>query len=292
MTAQTSFGPTLLVLAAGMGSRYGGLKQLESVGPGGGTLMDYALFDAARAGFARAVFVIRPDMSESFGQAASSRYGARLGVATVEQHVPAGRSRPWGTAEAVLVAKDVIDGPFAVVNADDFYGRAAYDHTGDFLRDQTDRAPWAVAGYRLAGTVSAAGGVNRALCRVQGEWLESIEEITGITPSANGFEGRSPGGPVTLTGNEMVSMNMWAFTTNVFDVFAMGFERFAQGPLRDGEFLLPAAVDDALRVGDARVRVLDPGATWFGITHREDREHVVRALAELTRRGEYPERLW
>ncbi len=294
-----SSGPALVVLAAGMGSRYGGLKQLDAVGPGGATLMDYAVFDAARAGFAGVVFVIRPDMEAAFASFAAHRYGGRIAVTTVHQRLDAvppgfsahGRTRPWGTAHAVLCAATEVDRSFVVVNADDFYGAAAYQAAARFLEGEAGGTPpaWAVVGYRVSDTVSPAGGVNRAICRARGGWLSEIEELRDIAPEGAAFAGRGASGRMPLQGDDLVSMNMWAFTTEIFDMLRREFSAFLKaGPGPDDEFLLPGVVQGAVANGAARVRVLDPRSPWLGMTYSADRPAVVRALEDLTRAGQYP----
>jgi hypothetical protein len=304
--------PVLLVLAAGLGSRYGGLKQMEPVGPGGATLMDYAVFDAAREGFGAAVFVVRPEMDPDFSDRVLPRYVGRLAVRTVYQRmgpppgfaVPEGRTKPWGTAHAVLAAADAIAAPFAVLNADDFYGRQAYAAAADFLRDpRPDAVPtYALAGFRLDHTLSPAGGVNRAVCRVSPDgWLEAVSEVLHIAPDAAGaLRGEEHGAARVLRGDEPVSMNLWAFTPAVFPQLRAGFEAFlrggADGPSRADpakrEYLIPTIVQSLITRGEARVRVLPTDGRWTGMTHPEDRPLVEARIGEMVARGEYPERLW
>ncbi len=305
--------PVLVVLAAGLGSRYGGLKQMEPVGPGGATLMDYSAFDAARAGFGAAVFVIRPEMDPAFSDQVLPRFVGRLAVRTVHQRfevppgfaIPPGRIRPWGTAHAVLAAADVVGAPFAVINADDFYGREAYQAMGAFLRADAGggRPTFALAGFRLDRTVSEAGGVNRAVCRVSADgWLESVHEVLHIVADgARGYRGEEDGRPTRLAGDEPVSMNMWGFTPAVFPHLADGFASFLRaapgtgGPTRDPlkrEYLIPTLIQDLIARGLARVKVLPTGSRWTGMTHPDDRAVVQARIGELVDRGEYPERLW
>jgi len=297
---------TLVVLAAGMGSRYGGMKQLDPVGPGGAPLMDYSVYDAWRSGFARVVFVIRPDMEDALHAFADTRFRGRVQVAAAHQRlddvpvwvtVPPTRAKPWGTGHAVLAAQGAVDGPFAVVNADDFYGRRAFEAVSAFLRgDAGGRPPaYAVVGYRLRNTLSASGGVNRATCRATPEgWLTAIEEVQGIAAApAGAFAGRARTGPVTLTGDDLVSMNMWAFTPAVFDTLRHDFAEFlGSRDLTKDEFLLPAAIAAAARRRAARVRVLDPRSHWWGVTYADDRPRVAEAMRRLVAEGSYPERLW
>lgn len=296
----------LVILAAGMGSRYGGMKQLETVGPGGTTLMEYSLYDARRAGFGEAIFVIRAEMAEAVRDFATARFGARLPWRTAIQRledvpsgalVPVDRLKPWGTGHAVLAAAPLIRGPFAVANADDFYGAEAFAALAAFLRDHAgDRPPsYAIAGYRLRDTVSAAGGVNRGACRADADgWLETIEEIKGLVAAGDGYTGRGESGaPVRLAGDALVSMNLWGFTPAVLEMLRRGLVEFLLSPdARGGEYLLPAVVRVAVGRGECRVRVLETGSRWFGLTHPGDRPEVAAALRRLVAEGRYPERLW
>jgi len=327
--------PTLLILAAGLGSRYGGLKQMEAVGPGGATLMDYAVFDAVRAGFGEVVFVIRPEMEAAFADQVLPRFRSHVPVRAVLQRldvppgysVPAQRRKPWGTAHAVLAAAGAIAEPMVVVNADDFYGRAAYEALAGFLGTPATGLPpaFALAGFRLSRTVSAAGPVNRAVCQVTAEgWLESVVEVLHITADRHGgFSGEERGRTRRYAGTELVSMNMWGFTPTVFDQLREAFRAFLGGATRPSgeqpegrgtagpgqpegrgtagrgphdfekrEFLIPTVVQELIRAGKARVRVLPTDSPWTGITHPEDRPLVVAAIRQMVEGGEYPERLW
>ncbi|HJQ65942.1 MAG TPA: NTP transferase domain-containing protein [Gemmatimonadales bacterium] len=280
----------LVVLAAGLGSRYGGLKQLEAVGPAGTTLMEYSLFDARRAGFDDVVFVIRPDMADAFRDFAvrfAGRFSWRLALQRLEDvpagvTLPASRAKPWGTAHAVLAAAPAIQEPFAVLNADDFYGAAAFAALAAFLRAPAAAGPphFALVGYRLKDTLSDAGPVNRGVCRIDGAgWLQDIEEVINVDGTSD--------------RDAIVSMNLWGFTPALFDLLRTGLDRFFQGPdaLR-GEFLLPTVIRQAIANGECRVRVLEPGSRWFGITHQADRPGVEAELRALVTAGRYPERLW
>lgn len=288
--AKSNRSPQLVILAAGLGSRYGGLKQLEAVGPGGATLMDYSLYDARRAGFADAVFVIRPEMQEAFDNYATRFVGHLPWRAALQrlEDVPPGvaiapsRTKPWGTAQAVLAAESHVQGPFAVLNADDFYGAEAFVALAEFLRRHAgDRPPsHAIVGYRLRDTLSQAGPVNRAVCRIdEAGWLQSIEEVTGIEPGSEAAA--------------IVSMNLWGFNPGVFETLRAGVaEFFRSGDPTRGEVLLPAVMRSAVQRGDCRVRVLEPVSSWFGITHQADRPVVEAALRALVDAGRYPEQLW
>lgn len=294
--------PTLVVLAAGMGSRYGGMKQVAAVGPSGEPLMDYSVHDAARAGFGEVVFVIRPEMEAAFREFAGRRYGRTLPFTTVHQRlddvpagteVPAGRVKPWGTGQAVLAAEHAVNRAFAIVNADDFYGAEAYEAIAEFLRGNDLRAPRAMfglVGYRITETLSGSGGVNRGVLRVADDGsLASIEEVIGIGRTPDGLAGSLSGERHEVASDALVSMNMWGFTPAVFPILRTGFRRFLSGPdTASGEFLLPTAIRDAISRGEARVRVLDPRSAWFGITYPSDAPAVSAALVELIDEGRYP----
>src|SRR5687768_10440904 len=265
-------GPSLVLLAAGMGSRFGGLKQLAAVGPSGETLMDYSIYDALRAGFASAVFVIRPEMEEAFRAFVAGRYGTRLRIATAHQRldrvphgvaIPESRAKPWGTGHAVLAAEQAVTGPFAVVNADDFYGAEAYQALAEFLLDADPAAvtpTFGLTGYRIGETLSESGGVNRGVLRVSADgMLESVEEVLDITRGADGLAGTADGERHAVPGDALVSMNMWGFSPAVFPILEAGFRRFHAGAdAARAEFLLPTVIREAIARGESRVRVLDP----------------------------------
>ncbi len=287
--------PTLLVLAAGMGSRYGGLKQIDPIGPSGETVLDYGVYDAVRAGFGRVVFVIRREFEEAFRATITAKYAGRIDVGFVFQsaddlpggfRVPAGREKPWGTGHAVWCARGAVAGPFAVINADDFYGAAAFARLSAFLEGASG-GRFAIVGFRLGNTLSENGAVSRGVCRVEGGRLASIVEETGIT--------RSDAGPGRrFTGEEIVSMNFWGFTPELFGGLEEGLASFlsARGADPKAEFYLPSAVSDLIRRGSATVQVLSSDDTWFGVTYREDRPQVAAAIASLVGSGAYPARLF
>lgn len=297
---------TLVVLAGGLGSRFGGPKQLEAVGGGGATLMDYAVYDAQRAGFSKVVVVVRPDIEDDVRRRLETRFGRRLHATTVLQRmddVPApgrisqARMRPWGTAHGVLAARYAVKGPFAVVNGDDFYGIAAYRAVAAFLREPPPGNPpaWGLAGYRLEDTLSPHGGVNRAICRIDSAgWLKTIEEVRSIARTGDGtLRGLRTSGSRVLRGDEIVSMNCWAFSQDIFAVLDRAFERFmGSRAAASGELLLPDAVQEALAAGQARVRILDGGRDWFGLTHASDIEVVRTAMQRLVVSGDYPDKPW
>ena len=287
--------PTLLVLAAGRGSRYGGLKQIDPVGPSGETVLDYAVYDAIRAGFGRVVFVIRRDFEEAFREGVTAKYEGRIAVGLAYQAsddlpagcaVPGGRERPWGTGHAVWCARNAVRGPFAVINADDFYGAGSFALLADFLRAaRTGR--YALVGFRLANTLSENGTVSRGICREKDGLLASITEETALGRGEVG-EGRR------FSGEETVSMNCWGFTGDVFPGLEAGLRDFfaAMGSDAKAEWYLPAAISGLIASGAATVEVLRSADRWFGVTYREDRAGVVAALAEQVRSGAYPERLF
>jgi hypothetical protein len=287
---------TLVVLAAGMGSRYGGLKQIDPMGPAGETVLDYTVHDAARAGFGRVLFVIRRDFAEAFRSAVGSRFAGKIAVDYAFQELdllpagavpPAGRTKPWGTGHALWCAREALPGPFAVVNADDFYGAGSLAALGDFLRAPAAAGTptHAMVGFPLGNTLSENGAVSRGVCTVDSEgWLTGIEERSGIVAGEVGPDR-------AYAAATPVSMNCWGFRAGTFlsnldeawrDFFA------ARGQEEKAEFYLPAAVDGLMRRGAARVRVLPTADSWFGVTYREDKPRVQAALAELVRRGVYP----
>jgi len=295
--------PTLLVLAAGMGSRYGGLKQIDPVGPAGETMLDYAVFDARRAGFGRVVFVIRRDFEELFRTKIGARYAGRLAVDYVFQSldalpagfaVPDGREKPWGTGHAVWCAREAVRENFAVINADDFYGADSFAQLAGFLAEarRVARATgrFAMVGFRLANTLSEHGAVSRGVCVAdKAGALRSITEHTGILASEVGEASGKK-----YSGDEIVSMNCWGFTPALFGALDVQLREFLQTRGGDArtEFYLPAAVSEQIARGHADVRVLPTASAWFGVTYREDKPRVAAAIAELVRGGVYPENLW
>ncbi|HWO89356.1 MAG TPA: NTP transferase domain-containing protein [Gemmatimonadales bacterium] len=280
-------GLSLVVLAAGLGTRFGGLKQLEPVGPRGETLLDYTVHDAMRAGFKRVVFVIRQGMVRDFHPFAS-RFRGPLEIKLAFQHLedaPPGvniraRRAPWGTAHAVLAAAPHVSGTFAVVNADDFYGHEAFREAAAFLqRRPGGRVTWGLVGYPLDETLSASGPVNRAVCRVDADgWLLDLVERR--------VDGSDAG------RGDVVSMNFWCFTQDLFTLLREGFDEFAPRAGPEHEYLLPNAVRQALQAGLARVKVLRADSRWLGLTHPSDVAGVSAALRNLAGTGAYPDPLW
>lgn len=291
--------PTLLVLAAGMGSRFGGLKQIEPVGPSGETLLDYAVYDALRAGFGRVVFVIRREFEGLFREKVGARYAGRTAVDYAFQEkdmlpagiIPsAGRERPWGTGHALWCARGALNGNFAAINADDFYGSDAFVRLAAFLAEpagaESGVQRTALAGFRLADTLSEHGPVSRGICQIEGGRLLSIDERTAITPGDVGF-----GRP--FSGNEIVSMNCWAFGPGIFPLLEEQLVQFLEIHAAElkAEFYLPEALSRLVARGEATIEVLPARGPWFGVTHREDRARVAAAIEGLVRGGAYPSRI-
>jgi len=291
--------PTLLVLAAGIGSRYGGLKQIDPVGPHGEVILDYSVYDAVRAGFGKVVFVIRHDIEKPFREMLGHRYEARMPVAYAFQELdalppgftpPPGRTKPWGTAHAILVAEPFIHEPFAAINADDFYGADSYRVLACYL--QSGAADYAMVGFTLRNTLSEHGSVARGVCRVDSTgYLQEVVELLKIFKNGTGARYLDEAGREhRLTGDEPVSMNFWGFTPSVFGHLRQMFTEFLaqHGREEKSECLIPRVVDALVRQGRARVRVLPTTATWFGVTYREDKPAVAAAIQQLVARGEYP----
>ena len=303
--------PTLVVLAAGMGSRYGGLKQIDPVGPSGEAILDYSVFDAHRAGFGKVVFIIRHDIEQVFREQVGAKYKGLLPVEYAFQDiadlpspyaVPPGRAKPWGTAHAIRAARDVIHEPFAAINADDFYGRDAFAKLATFLSGEGRRQgegvphPFAMVGYRLDQTLSDFGSVARGICHVSPEgFLEKVTEMTKIVRTPSGAENREdPAVPVALTGGERVSMNLWGFTPALFGELEARFPAWLEANVarEKAEWYIPFVVDELVHEGKATVDVLPTDSAWFGATYREDKPLVAAAIRRLVDAGEYPPNLF
>ena len=297
--------PTLLVLAAGMGSRYGSLKQMDPMGPHGETVLDYSVFDAIRAGFGRVVFIIRKDFEEAFRQGVGSRFADRIQVDYAFQSlddlpegfsVPEGRSKPWGTAHAVRAARELVKEPFAVINADDFYGQDAYRRAASFLTNPpavNGVSHYAMVGYPLENTLSDHGHVNRGICSHDAEdHLTNVEEYLDIHREEDGVvRGQALDGTrKPITSGTPVSMNFWAFTPDFFQQLETEFLKFLsdQGNGGKTECYIPTVVDNLIQSGSADCRVLETTSHWFGVTYPDDKPHVVASIAALTEAGEYP----
>jgi NDP-sugar pyrophosphorylase family protein len=292
---------TLVLLAAGMGSRYGGLKQLDPFGPNGETLMDYSVFDAERAGFTRVVFVIRKDFEAEFQAQVAAKYAGRIGVGLAFQSlealpqgftVPEGRSKPWGTGQALLAAKALLTGPFAVCNADDFYGREAYAAMAAWLKSAA-AGEGALVSFRLGGTLSEHGTVSRGVCEVKDGYLQDVTERTKLRAQEDGVRDLDAPGAPLLDLETPVSMNFWGFHPSVLGHFEAGFIDFLASmpePLKS-EFYLPSAVKQGLRERWLKVSALSGGQRWFGVTYPQDKAEVQSALRALVEEGSYPGKL-
>ncbi len=298
--------PTLFILAAGMGSRYGGLKQLDGLGPNGETIMDYSVFDAMRAGFGKVVFVIREDFAEDFKNIVLKKYEGRIPCEICFQAldklpagftVPADRTKPWGTNHAVLMAKDLIKEPFAVINADDFYGKEAFEVMAKFLTlvdGQENR--YCMAGYRISNTLSEHGSVNRGVCQtdLDGNLTDVVERINIERIDGKICFPDENGQLVVLPDNTPVSMNMWGFTPEYFQYSEEAFVEFLKehGEEMKSEFFIPTLVNDLIVKGQVTCEVLDTTAKWFGVTYAEDRPAVVAKIQELVDQEVYPQKLF
>jgi dTDP-glucose pyrophosphorylase len=299
--------PTLLILAAGIGSRYGGLKQLDKIGPSGETILDYSIYDALRAGFGKIVFIIKRQIEQDFREAVIRKLEDRADVEYVFQEIgsiPGGiawspeRQKPWGTGHAVLMAAEVIDTPFAVINSDDFYGREAYRAIADFYRDWVpgDENRYCMVGYPVGKTLSEFGTVSRGVCVAdEKDLLADVVERTKIERKNNeiGFVDEN-GKTVALPETAVVSMNCWGFTPSFFGFLEKGFGDFIQKNAMDpkAEFYIPSMVNELIKSGKASVKILPTNDQWFGMTYPEDREMVVRSIRALVKRGIYPGKLW
>jgi NDP-sugar pyrophosphorylase family protein len=297
--------PTLLILAAGMGSRYGGLKQIEPVGPNGETILEYSIFDAIRAGFGKVVFVIRESFAKDFKARFESRLEGKIEIEYVYQEInklpngftlPPEREKPWGTGHAVLMAKDAIKEPFAAINADDFYGAEAYRVIADFLKESVTPENFGMVGYNLGNTLSEFGTVSRGICVTnQTNHLTQITETHKIRKENNITVCESENNEmVRLLGNETVSMNFWGFHPSIFERIESQFVDFLKQNIDKpkSEFYIPFVVFEMIQQKQAVVEVLKADSPWFGVTYKEDKPYVIAQIQDLTNRGIYPEKLW
>ena len=297
---------TLVIMAAGLGSRYGGIKQLEPVGPGGEIIMDYSIYDAIKAGFNKVVFIIRKDLETDFKEVIGNRISKQIEVDYVFQEVnnlpegftkPEERTKPWGTGQAVLSCKDVLKEPFAVINADDYYGKEAFIKVHDFLVTANQSAlDFCMAGFILGNTLSDNGTVTRGVCKVdENDLLIDIIETKGIEGKGNTAVALdASGNEITIALNSAVSMNMWGFTTGLLDELEKGFVDFLKkaGDELKSEYLLPEVVGDLIKEEKAVVHVLSTADKWFGVTYKEDKPVVVESFKELVNKGLYPAKLF
>lgn len=294
--------PTLFVLAAGMGSRYGGLKQLDGLGPNGETIMDYSIYDAIHAGFGKVVFVIRKDFEQDFRDKVLSKYEGHIPVEVVFQSIdklpegytrPTDRTKPWGPAHAVIMAAGAINEPFAVINSDDFYGRNSFEVLAEELMRPRDRkGDYCMVGFRIGNTMTENGGVNRGVCQTKNGLLTAVEECKDIAYNENHeiVYNDAKGNEHKLNANMPVSMNMWGFTPDYFDFGVREFTKFLSEKISvpKSEQVIPDVADSLIKSGEATVKVLDTDSHWFGVTYAEDRPEVVAKFAELHLKGEYP----
>lgn len=299
--------PTLVIMAAGMGSRYGGLKQIDPIDDQGHIIMDFSIYDAMAAGFEKVVFIIKRANEQAFKESIGNRVSKKIQVEYVYQElekipegfdVPEGREKPFGTGHAILCCKDVLDGPFVVINADDYYGKHAYQAVYDYLMEHQDdeKYRYAMVGYALKNTLTEHGHVARGICRTDDQgFLEEIVERTHIEKRGEGAAYTEDGGKswTEVSADSIVSMNMWGFSGSILQELETGFVSFLQdelpkNPLK-AEYYLPMAVDELLRKGKASVRVLTSRDKWHGVTYKEDKKMVVEAIAELKEQGLYPE---
>ena len=299
--------PTLVILAAGLGSRYGGLKQMDQFGPSGETIIEYSIFDAIRAGFDKIVFVIRESMAEDLKDTIIRKAGSRIEMDYVFQdinHIPSGysvpkeREKPWGTAHAVLAAEPKVHGPFVVINADDFYGFESYEIIAHGLSDLLEDGDNShlMVGYQLKNTISEFGAVSRGVCKVdESGYLSEIVERSKIKEFENGLGFPLEDGTIqSLSGDEIVSMNFWGFKKDAFNQLNADFKRFLDQNINNitSEFYIPWAINEWIANDIAEVRVLTAKSSWFGVTYREDKEFVQRSLNKLIEEGKYPSNLW
>ena len=299
--------PVLVIMAAGMGSRYGGLKQVDPVGPSGEAILDYSVFDAKRAGFGKVVFIIRKDFEAEFKEKVGKKYEGLIPVDYCYQDitdlpapftVPEGRAKPWGTAHAIRSARAVVKEPFAAINADDFYGRDAFAKLAQFLQtaQSGDKYHFAMVGYRLDLTLSKNGSVARGVCQLNpDQTLKTVVEHVKLVPSGTGAHDEDPAAvEKDFPGDARVSMNLWGFTPELFDALEARFPAWLEknGQLPKSEWYIPFVVDELVQEGKADVAVLPTDSSWFGVTYREDKPFVMDEIAKLVAAGEYPQALF
>ncbi len=301
---------TLVIMAAGLGSRFGsGIKQLEPFGPNGEIIMDYSIYDALAAGFNKIVFIIRRSLEKDFKEVIGNRIEKIANVVYAYQElddlpagftVPEGRTKPWGTGQAILCCKDIVDEPFIVINADDYYGKEAFVKLHDYLINPapvSEALNFCMAGFILGNTLSYNGSVTRGICHVNSKkHLLGVKETHDIYKTENGAGvPNGTGGFTPIDPKSIVSMNMWGFTPELFDILEKGFSNFLSDITRDGlkaEYLIPTVVDSLIKNGTAQVTMLETNDKWFGVTYREDKENVVKSLRKLIDAGIYPEKLF
>ncbi len=295
--------PTLVILAAGMASRYGSMKQIQGFGPGGETIMDYSIYDAIRSGFGKIVFVIRREFADEFRAIFDPKLKGKVKIEYAFQdkegftegyEIPADRTKPWGTAHAVLSAMGVVDEPFAVINADDFYGQNAFENAADFLVNDCTEKTYAIVGYDLLKTLSEHGTVNRGVCTLDETGnLASITERINISKEGDKITANDGLQPAELPLDTRVSMNFWCFHPSYFQQTQLIFREFLQqhGHEQKSEFFIPLVADQFIKEG-GRVEIIPTTSSWFGVTYKEDAPFVEKSLHDLIATGAYPEKLW
>ncbi len=296
--------PTLLILAAGIGSRYGGVKQMDQIGPSGESIIDYSVFDAIRAGFGKVVFVLNPKIKDEFKEIYESRLAGKIETDYVLQEVGAvpdgveinpDRIKPWGTGHAVLVAKDTVKEPFAVINADDFYGKSAFELLGRFLSDtKVDSSAYAMVGYKLKNTLSENGSVSRGVCQTKDGFLTDVVERTSIMHKDNDIVYTDNGVTEKIPGESVVSMNFWGFSPLFFTQLEKDFISFIREKSSElkAEFYIPTVANDLIDSKEATISMLTSNDRWFGVTYQEDKETTIREVSKLVKDGNYPTNLW
>lgn len=289
---------TLLIMAAGMGSRYGGLKQLDAIGPSGETIIDYSVYDAIKASFTKVVFIIRKDFEQEFKSKITDKYEGQIQVEFAFQDLndlpdeftcPESREKPWGTGHAILSARNVINEPFVAINGDDFYGRESFKVVADYYRKGANS--FSMVAFKLDKTLSSFGGVTRGLCTVNDEKLNTVIETADLEKTDYGI---SSNRDIELDGSEPVSMNVWGFTPILFKYLEEKFVEFLSenGTEMKSEYLIPSVVNELIQSGQETVHVLRSGATWFGVTYKEDKSYVEGEIEKLVNKGEYPGKLF
>lgn len=299
--------PILVIMAAGLGSRFGGNKQITPVDEQGHLIIDYSIYDAMRAGFEKVVCVVKPENEADFHAAIGARIAQHVDIAYAYQSldmipqgfsIPEGRVKPWGTGHAAMCAKNLIDRPFAVINADDYYGREAFESMAKFLMEDAGENAHAMVGYKVENTLTENGSVSRGVCELQGDMLAGVTERTSIVPQQDGAAYTEDGGKtyVNIDRGTIVSMNFWGFRPSVVEKMEEYFVDFLRNDLQanplKGEYYLPSIPNRMLREGTGTVRVLPTSEKWYGVTYREDLPRVQAAIAAMKAQGKYPEELW
>lgn len=297
--------PTLLILAAGMGSRYGGLKQIDTIGPSGEAIIDYSIYDAIRAGFGKVVLVIRRELETDFREFFGNKLDGKIEVEYVYQeleNIPDGltynpeRKKPWGTAHAILVAAGAIGEPFVAINADDFYSAEAYQAVADYFAGNRDETAHCMVGYKLSTTLSEHGTVSRGVCNYQSDlYLTGIREVTNIEKRGDeiGYDDVQKQW-ITVNPNINVSMNFWGFYPGIFELYKNGFEKFIRKEKDNlkAEYYIALPLTEMIENGQGKIKILETNARWFGVTYREDKAAAVELINQLVKKGVYPKSLW